>query len=220
MSSKNLIGWFLILGPLTVFIFGALLDGVLIGEGETPTDAIAEMAAEQGLKGVFTILGSLGFVFAFIGTVLLCDSMQGDDKPGGVLARIGMILFIALTALAIAASMTDWASLGAIGADITETTDAAKWLEHAVTIRVVGDALWAGLFFFWGIGFIFVGAALVMQKRLHLVVDWIFVIFGALFVILSVIPLDLAQNAGFIIFGIMVLNTVVAGIFQLRAKEG
>ena len=99
--------WFLILGPLTVFIFGALLDGILIGEWETPTDAIAEMTAEQGLKGVFTILGSLGFVFAFIGTVLLCDSMQGDDKPGGVLARIGMILFIALTALAIAASMTD-----------------------------------------------------------------------------------------------------------------
>lgn len=220
MSSKNLIGWFLILGPLTVFIFGALLDGILIGEGETPTDAIAEMTAEQGLKGVFTILGSLGFVFAFIGTVLLCDSMQGDGKPGGVLARIGMILFIALTALAIAASMTDWASLGAIGADITESTDAAKWVEHAVTIQVVGNALWAGLFFFWGIGFIFVGAALVMQKRLHLVVDWIFVIFGALFVILSVIPLDLAQNAGFIIFGIMVLNTVVAGIFQLRAKEG
>ncbi len=219
MSSKNLTGWFLILGPLTVFVFGALLDGILVGPGETPTDTVTEITAKQGLAGALTILGSIGFVFAFIGTVLLCDSMQVGDKPGRVLARIGMIIFMALTALAMAASMTDWASLDAIQAKATETTDAAKWVEHAVTMQVVGQTLWSGLFFFWGIGFVFVGAALVIQKKLNLVVDWIFVVFGALFVILTLVPLDLAQNIGFLIFGIMVLNTIVAGVFQLREKE-
>jgi len=219
VNSKNLIGWLLILGPLTVFIFGALLDGILIGEGATPTDAVTEMTAKQGLKHWLTVLGSLGFVFAFIGTVLLCDSMQGDNKPGRVFARIGMIIFTALVALAMAASMTDLASLAAIQEDVTESTSAAMWVEHAVTIHLVGQTLWSGLFFFWGIGFIMVGIALIMQKKLHIIVDWIFVVFGALFVILTVTPLDLAQTIGFVVFGIMVLNTIAAGVFQLRANE-
>lgn len=64
-----------------------------------------------------------------------------------------------------------------------------------------------------------VGIALVMQKKLNIVVDWIFVVFGALFVILTVTPLGLAQTVGFVVFGIMVLNTIAAGVFQLRAEE-
>ena len=47
----------------------------------------------------------------------------------------------------------------------------------------------------------------------------IFVVFGALFVILTVTPLGLAQTVGFVVFGIMVLNTIAAGVFQLRAEE-
>ena len=130
-----------------------------------------------------------------------------------------MIIFTALVALAMAASMTDLASLAAIQEDVTESTSAAMWVEHAVTIHLVGQTLWSGLFFFWGIGFIMVGIALIMQKRLHIVVDWIFVVFGALFVILIVTPLDLAQDIEFVVFGIMVLNTIAAGVFQLRANE-
>ena len=43
--------------------------------------------------------------------------------------------------------------------------------------------------------------------------------FGTLFVILSVTPIELAQNVGFLIFGIMSLNTVIAGVLRLRETE-
>ena len=57
MSSKNLIGWALIIGPLSAFLFGGLLTGILIGPGETAAEAVSEMQAKIGLKSVFTILG-------------------------------------------------------------------------------------------------------------------------------------------------------------------
>ena len=216
MSSKNLIGWALIIGPLSAFLFGGLLTGILIGPGETAAEAVSEMQAKIGLKSVFTILGSLGFVFAFIGTVLLSNSMRGDGKPGSLLASISTVIFIALTTLAMAATMSDWAALGSLQND---NLDAAAQISNAVTITLVGNALWAGLFFFWGIGFLTLGTALVMQRKLNVIVDWIFVVFGALFVILLLMPWDLAQNVGFLIFGVMVLNTIAAGVFQLRADE-
>ena len=216
MTTKNFIGWALIIGPLSAFLFGGLLDAFLIGQGETPAEAVSEMQAKIGLSSVFTILGSLGFVFAFIGTVLLSNSMRGDGKPGSLLASISTVIFIALTTLAMAATMSDWAALGSLQND---NLDAAAQISNAVTITLVGNALWAGLFFFWGIGFLTLGTALVKQRKLNVIVDWIFVVFGALFVILLLMPWDLAQNVGFLIFGVMVLNTIAAGVFQLRADE-
>ena len=220
MTTKNLTGWFLILGPLTVFLFGFLLTAILIGQGNTPAEAVTEIMANQALTVIFTVIGALGFVAAFIGTVLLLDSMSGDDKPGGVLARIGIIIFIGLTALAMVASMTNMASLAAIQAEATDTVEiTASKFSMAVTTQLVGNVIWAGLFFFSGVGFILVGTVLVIQKRLNLIVDWIFVISGSLFVILSVIPLDLAQLIQGIIFGIMVLNMIVGGVVVLKEKQ-
>ena len=46
MSSKNLIGWALIIGPLSAFLFGGLFTGILIGPGETAAEAVSEMQAK------------------------------------------------------------------------------------------------------------------------------------------------------------------------------
>jgi len=207
MSTKNLTAWFLILGPLSVFAAN-FLTSILIGQGETPADRIAEMTDQQALTGVFTFLASLGFVFAFIGVVLLLDSMQKIDKAGSTLARIAMIIFLALTALAIVVTMADWASLNAIQND---------QVDNAITIQIVSGTLWAGLLFFWGIGFVFAGRAFTLQKRLHPVVNWICVVFGGVFVLLTVLPLDLGMFI-FLVFGIMVLNIVAGGIVLLKEK--
>ena len=102
---------------------------------------------------------------------------------------------------------------------LDDKLDAAVQISNALTMSLVGNALWAGLFFFWGIGFIVLGTVLVKQKKLNIIVDWIFVVFGALFVILLLMPWTLAQNIGFLIFGVMVLNTIAAGVFQLRENE-
>ena len=157
---------------------------------------------------MFTFLASLGFVFAFIGVVLLLDSMQKIDKAGSTLARIAMIIFLALTALAIVVTMADWASLNAIQND---------QVENAITIQIVSGTIWAGLFFFWGIRFVFAGRAFTLQKRLHPVVNWIYVVFGGVFVLLTVPPLNLGMFI-FLVFSIMVLNTIAGGIVLLKEK--
>ena len=98
-------------------------------------------------------------------------------------------------------------------------TNAAKNKADAVVAQIVSRTIWTGLFFFWGIAFVLIGGALVIQKRLNSIVAWIFVVFGTLFVILSVTPIELAQNVGFLIFGIMSLNTVIAGVLRLRETQ-
>ena len=55
MSTKNLTAWFLFLGPLSVFAAN-FLTSILIGQGETAADRIAEMTDQQALTGVFTFL--------------------------------------------------------------------------------------------------------------------------------------------------------------------
>mgnify|MGYP001429044663 CR=1 FL=1 len=216
MTSKQLSGWLLVLGPLTVFILAGFLKTVLVGPAETTLSAVTEIDANQSVTVILTILGAIGFVAALIGAIMLTDEMRVGDKLSNGLARIGGVILVGITALAMVAAMVDAATVGALQ---STAGDAAQRFQSAVQIQIIGQTLWAGMFFFWGIAFLLLGMALVMQKKLHIVVDWLFVIFGALFVILSIVPLDLAASVGLIIFGLMSLNTVAAGIIQLRSKD-
>ena len=203
----------LIIGPIVTFITG-FLASILIGQANTPTEAVQEIMDNQNLTTILTVVNSLGFVSALVGATLLSKTMSGEDKPGGIVAQISTVLFIGLVTLAIVGSLSDLATVGAIQ---SKATDAAINFSNAVTIQIVGGVLWNGLFFYWGVAFIIFGIAALMQKRLHLIVDWVFVVFGTIFLILSIAPIDLGQ-AIFIVFGLMVVNTIVGGVFLLKGK--
>ena len=213
MNSNKIIAWMLIIGPIVTFITG-FLASILIGQANTPTEAVQEIMDNQNLTTILTVVNSLGFVSALVGATLLSKTMSGEDKPGGIVAQISTVLFIGLVTLAIVGSLSDLATVGAIQ---SKATDAAINFSNAVTIQIVGGVLWNGLFFYWGVAFIIFGIAALMQKRLHLIVDWIFVVFGTIFLILSIAPIDLGQ-AIFIVFGLMVVNTIVGGVFLLKGK--
>ena len=213
MNSNKIIGWMLIIGPIVTFITG-FLASILIGQANTPTEAVQEIMDNQNLTTILTVVNSLGFVSALVGATLLSKTMSGEDKPGGIVAQISTVLFIGLVTLAIVGSLSDLATVGAIQ---SKATDAAINFSNAVTIQIVGGVLWNGLFFYWGVAFIIFGIAALMQKRLHLIVDWVFVVFGTIFLILSIAPIDLGQ-AIFIVFGLMVVNTIVGGVFLLKGK--
>lgn len=213
MNSNKIIAWMLIIGPIVTFITG-FLASILIGQANTPTEAVQEIMDNQNLTTILTVVNSLGFVSALVGATLLSKTMSGEDKPGGIVAQISTVLFIGLVTLAIVGSLSDLATVGAIQ---SKATDAAINFSNAVTIQIVGGVLWNGLFFYWGVAFIIFGIAALMQKRLHLIVDWVFVVFGTIFLILSIAPIDLGQ-AIFIVFGLMVVNTIVGGIFLLKGK--
>ncbi|MCH2308121.1 MAG: hypothetical protein MK357_00250 [SAR202 cluster bacterium] len=213
MNSNKIIAWMLIIGPIVTFITG-FLASILIGQANTPTEAVQEIMDNQNLTTILTVVNSLGFVSALVGATLLSKTMSGEDKPGGIVAQISTVLFIGLVTLAIVGSLSDLATVGAIQ---SKATDAAINFSNAVTIQIVGGVLWNGLFFYWGVAFIIFGIAALMQKRLHLIVDWVFVVFGTIFLILSIAPIDLGQ-AIFIVFGLMVVNTIVGGVFLLKGK--
>ena len=213
MNSNKIIAWMLIIGPIVTFITG-FLASILIGQANTPTEAVQEIMDNPNLTTILTVVNSLGFVSALVGATLLSKTMSGEDKPGGIVAQISTVLFIGLVTLAIVATLSDLATVGAIQ---SKATDAAVNFSNAVTIQIVSGVLWNGLFFYWGVAFIIFGIAALMQKRLHLIVDWVFVVFGAIFLILSIAPIDLGQ-AIFIVFGLMVVNTIVGGVFLLKGK--
>ncbi|MBM24557.1 MAG: hypothetical protein CL760_02465 [Chloroflexi bacterium] len=213
MNSNKIIAWMLIIGPIVTFITG-FLASILIGQANTPTEAVQEIMDNQNLTTILTVVNSLGFVSALVGATLLSKTMSGEDKPGGIVAQISTVLFIGLVTLAIVGSLSDLATVGAIQ---SKATDAAINFSNAVTIQIVGGVLWNGLFFYWGVAFIIFGIAALIQKRLHLIVDWVFVVFGTIFLILSIAPIDLGQ-AIFIVFGLMVVNTIVGGVFLLKGK--
>ena len=213
MNSNKIIAWMLIIGPIVTFITG-FLASILIGQANTPTEAVQEIMDNQNLTTILTVVNSLGFVSALVGATLLSKTMSGEDKPGGIVAQISTVLFIGLVTLAIVGSLSDLATVGAIQ---SKATDAAVNFSNAVTIQIVGGVLWNGLFFYWGVAFIIFGIAALMQKRLHLIVDWVFVVFGTIFLILSIAPIDLGQ-AIFIVFGLMVGNTIIGGVFLLKGK--
>ena len=96
---------------------------------------------------------------------------------------------------------------------------AKKDVSQGASIDVVGNAMFKGLFLFWGIGYVLLGSAMVMQKNLHVAVGWLFVIFGALMVILTGIDLDIADNIGLVIWFVLTITIVAAGVLTLRAKQ-
>ncbi|GIT15624.1 MAG: hypothetical protein CM1200mP37_2050 [Chloroflexota bacterium] len=111
--------------------------------------------------------------------------------------------------------MSDLATVGAIQ---SKATDAAINFSNAVTIQIVGGVLWNGLFFYWGVAFIIFGDCSAYAKeitsycRLGICsLRYNFPYFEHRF------PIDLGQ-AIFIVFGLMVVNTIVGGVFLLKGK--
>ena len=89
--------------------------------------------ANQTIAIILTSIGALGFVAAFIGTILILESMIGEDKPGGIFAKMSAIIFFGLTALAIVVSMVDLASLAAVQKEVGELYKDVSRLAERIT---------------------------------------------------------------------------------------
>ena len=206
MNSKIVAGWLLIVGP----ILGVLVIGILweafIGSGNTAAESISEMMDNPQLSRILLAIGSVAFVSTFLGLTLLARSMRGEGKLGSEYASVAAILFSGLAAIGVAATGL---SLGAI--------DAAKdVMAEGAVIELVGSAMFAGLFLFWGIGNIVLGVAIVLQKNLHVVAGGLLGLIGALMVILSILDIDASDSTvGMVVWILMTLTTVAVGILTL-----
>lgn len=215
MSSRSLTGWLLIAGPVLTFVVIGLLYSSLIGDQETPESSVREMMAKPELARLLLGLGSLVFVTIFVGLTLLARSMQGDDKPGGAYASLAGIIFVALAAVGIAAIGLSAAALG-----FATDTALATGQALAVTLEAVSIGMFVGLWFFWGIGSLLLGGAMLMQKNFHIAIAGIFVLFGLYAVIGSLVELNEPDIVGFVIWIAMTLVVATVGVLTLREKQG
>ena len=208
MSTKTLTGWLLVLGPILTFLIIGVLYSALIGDGDAGPDAVADLMKNQQLSLIITSLGSVAFVGSFIGLALLAKSMNSGDKAGTAYAAVAGIIFTGITAAALIAS-----GMNSPVMSIAETDTGT-----AAIVDIVADGIFSSIFFYWGIGNILLGTAVLIQKRLHFVVGWLLVIFGILPVLFTVIDVDISNNVGFIVWIGISLTATAAGVFVLRGK--
>jgi hypothetical protein len=81
-----------------------------------------------------------------------------------------------------------------------------------VSLEVISDAVFSGLPLFWGLGYALLGLGILLGKgRFPKVLAWLLFLGG-----LMMIPGAFIGSAGFLIFVILILVTVVSGGFLLR----
>ena len=208
MSTKTLTGWLLVLGPILTFLIIGVLYAALIGDGDAGPDSVEELMKNKQLSLIVTSLGSVVFVGSFIGMALLAKSMNSGDKAGSAYAAVAGVIFVGITAAGLIASGMNFAIMS-----IAETDTGT-----AAIVDIVADGIFSSIFFYWGIGNILLGTAVLIQKRLHFVVGWLLVIFGILPVLFTVIDVDISNNVGFIVWIGISLTATAAGVFVLRGK--
>mgnify|MGYP001344089839 CR=1 FL=1 len=210
MSSKNLSGWLLIAGPILTFVVIGILWSILIGDGETSAESVKEMVENLQLSKILVAVGSLAFVSTFIGLAMLAWSMHGEEQPGSAYASVAGIIFVGITAIGMAATGMNYGIMDA----------AAKNLTEAIQIDAVSNnGLFPGLFWFWGIGNVVLGTAIVIQKNLHEILGWVFVVIGILMSLLTIVDVDVNDGVGFGIWIVLSLITVAAGVLTLRGNQ-
>ena len=208
MSTKTLTGWLLVLGPILTFLIIGVLYAALIGDGDAGPDSVEELMKNKQLSLIVTSLGSVVFVGSFIGMALLAKSMNSGDTAGSAYATVAGVIFVGITAAGLIASGMNFAIMS-----IAETDTGT-----AAIVDIVADGIFSSIFFYWGIGNVLLGTAVLIQKRLHLVVGWLLVIFGILPVLFTVIDVDISNNVGFIVWIGVSLTATAAGVFVLRGK--
>ena len=208
MNTRTLTGWFLILGPIVTFVVVGVLWPSLIGGGDAGPDTVRDLMKNPQLSLIITSAGSIVFVATFIGLALLANSMNGGDKAGSAYAVVSGVIFVGLTAVGIAATGMNPATM-----EIAKTSP-----ESAAIVDLVADGMFAGVSFYWGIGNILLGTAILIQKRLHVVIGWLFVVFGIVPILATVIHIDVPDVVGLVVWIALSLITAAAGVFVLRGK--
>ena len=210
MNTKTLTSWLLIVGPILMFGMFAFLWPALIGEGETAASDVAELMDNPQLSLIMTAIGTLIFVGTISGLALLSWSKAPESGAVGALGSLSSIVFVGVAAVGIAA----------MGSNFGVIEEGAENVAGAEMIsQVAGWGLFNGLFWFWSIGNILLGATLVVEKKLNNIVSWLFLLVGVLMVLTQIVEADLGDIVEIVIWISMTLVTVAVGYFNLKSDS-
>ena len=190
-------------------IAGLLWQALL--SGDAGQEQVASLMKNTQLSLIIASAGSVVFVATFIGLALLANSMNGGDQAGSAYAVVAGVIFAGLTAIGILSS-------GMNPATIEIAAKGVNALPTAAIVDIVADGMFAPIFFYWGIGNILIGTAMVIQNRLHIVIGWLFVVVGIIPVLGTIVDVDIPDAVGMLVWIAIALTTAAAGVLTLKEK--
>ncbi|MBK15852.1 MAG: hypothetical protein CL770_04095 [Chloroflexi bacterium] len=215
VSTKTMVGWMLVVGPILAFVVWGLLYDAIIGnsdaEGAAGIMANLQLGQDGGiLTYIFAILGSCGFIAMLIAFSLKCRSILEENGNG--LAAVGLITFVLSAVLITAGTSISYAAQGTFGKGGEENMGAA------VSMEMMSQAIGAGMPLFMGISFLLLGLAITSLKKTtsNTVISWLFIAVSVFMLITVFVP-DLFEGiVGMIAWLIMTLTAVYYGVSTLR----
>ena len=202
MSSKNLAGWLLIISPIATLIVFAWLYEAFIGDGETAAESVALLTKNVTVSTIIILLGTLSFVAQPAGFILVTNAMREGNKPGAGVASLASRLF---TAIAVIVILGNGVELGVLGVEDTAA---------AVRVYEVGEVFWEPIGYFFPLAILLLGIGITIQKNVHVVIGWLFVVLGVIVFLTGLFNID-NDALGFVQWIGFTVLTVVLGVLVL-----
>lgn len=195
MESRIQTTLLLVLGTITAFLGWFFIYPA--DESGAVEDAAAIMA-DPNLAKIGILMGFGGMIAAFIGLVNMTRSMAMAGGAGSPYANIAAVLLVAMIAVMLVATGLE---LGT-----AEATSAAG----GATLMGISLALGGGLQLALGVGLIFLGLGIVLNKNLHIIGGAVPVIAGVAMLIAAFVDLEAFELIAWL--GFMVGNLVLGGL--------
>ncbi|MFL2784481.1 MAG: hypothetical protein ACJ0BL_05555 [Dehalococcoidia bacterium] len=216
MSSTKLGGYLLAIGPILMLIVmmgvwpavvGTVSDDLL---GQDKIKAQMELAMENiTVTRIIATLMGLGMISLLTGYTFWARSLQGDDKRGGILGTVA-----ALTLPVVIAAIMLSMDFHFAAADTWLNDDQS----NALIVATVGDSIAMASTFVWA--FLFLGVGLTGLAASLQATDTFTKSLGAIISVVAAVSLVINYSdiggAGFIVFMIFIIVTVISGINLIR----
>ena len=213
MGSKMLTGSMLVFGPILAIIMLFVEPG-----GTTDEESFNVMAQNlldsPTLGGITTVGWTIAVLAMTVGTAYLARSMQGEQKVGSDLAGLAVVLsFLAAGIVAVTAGL----EMSAF-----DTGLADQGADASIALAI-GEGIFRGMFILTGAASLLLGIAIVRQKNLKQIAGGLTGLFGALLLLVWVIPIEgeafgMVGFIGFLGYPIMTIVLGVLTIMQARSE--
>ena len=210
MNTRAFTSWLLIICPIAMLVIFMGIEPLIMGsvdENLAPKEqalANLELFQDNELAAyIINVSGVLLMVGTILGLALLGKSLKGGGSPLGTLSSFVLTAVLAIPII----SFGLYVSSNEIFAD--------GYKDAAVSLEIMGDAVFGAIPLFWGFGYALLGLGIILEKGpLPTILAWLLFLGG-----LAMIPGAFIGAAGFLIFMIMILLVVISGGFLLRRSD-
>ena len=94
---------------------------IVIGEGDTAKEDVANMIANQTMSSIFVMFGSIAFTSIFVGFALTAWSRADGSTTEGTLASVASVIFVGVAAIAMSFTGSHFGVIGGGEEDVLES---------------------------------------------------------------------------------------------------